>query len=172
MRARHQEDVPMEMHEIRYFLGVCETLSFRRAAERCHVTQPALTRAIQKLEAELGGLLFQRGRNQIQLTDFGRLMRPHLQEVLERTRSAQQVARSFLKLESASLTLGDVYHRAAAVRRLPQRIRARYPGIEVSLIESTPPRLSQLLLNGTLEACARKSAAAPPINSGRRGRSM
>jgi DNA-binding transcriptional LysR family regulator len=66
------------------------------------------------------------------------------------------VARSFLKLESASLTLGDVYHRAAAVRRLPQRIRARYPGIEVSLIESTPPRLSQLLLNGTLEACARK----------------
>ena len=42
------------MTEIRYFLAVCETLNFHRAAERCHVTQPALTRAVQKLEAELG----------------------------------------------------------------------------------------------------------------------
>ena len=39
----------MEMHQIRYFLAVCETLNFTRAAEQCHVTQPALTRAIQKL---------------------------------------------------------------------------------------------------------------------------
>jgi DNA-binding transcriptional LysR family regulator len=40
----------MEMHQIRYFLAVCETLNFMRAAEQCNVTQPALTRAIQKLE--------------------------------------------------------------------------------------------------------------------------
>ena len=46
----------MEMHQIRYFLAVCENLNFTRAAEQCHVTQPALTRAIQKLEDELGGL--------------------------------------------------------------------------------------------------------------------
>ncbi|MEP9386168.1 LysR family transcriptional regulator [Mesorhizobium sp. KR9-304] len=43
------------MHEVRYFLAACETLNFRKAAAQCHVTQPALTRAIQKLEAELGG---------------------------------------------------------------------------------------------------------------------
>jgi DNA-binding transcriptional LysR family regulator len=48
----------MEMHEIQYFLGVCDTLNFNRAAERCHVSHPALTRAVQKLEDELGGLLF------------------------------------------------------------------------------------------------------------------
>ena len=50
----------MEMPHIRYFLAVCETLNFTRAAEQCHVTQPALTRAVQKLEEELGGLLFRR----------------------------------------------------------------------------------------------------------------
>jgi len=41
----------MEMHQIRYFLAVSEYLNFRRAAEECHVSAPALTRAIQKLEA-------------------------------------------------------------------------------------------------------------------------
>ena len=58
----------MEMHEIRYFLAVCDTLNFTRAAERCNVSQPSLTRAIQKLEAELGGLLFRRERAATHLT--------------------------------------------------------------------------------------------------------
>ena len=48
----------MEMHQIRYLLAVCESLNFSRAAEQRSRTQPALTRAIQKLEDELGGLLF------------------------------------------------------------------------------------------------------------------
>jgi len=71
----------MEMHQIRYFLAVCETLNFTRAAENCNVTQPALTRAIQKLEDELGGLLFRRERHLTHLTDLGRLMRPQLEQV-------------------------------------------------------------------------------------------
>jgi LysR family hydrogen peroxide-inducible transcriptional activator len=106
MHDGYREGGGMEMHEIRYFLAASETLNFHRAAERCYVTQPALTRAIQKLETELGGHLFRREHNQVQLTDFGRLMRPHLEEVLGRTKNAQQVARSFLKLEAAPLTLG------------------------------------------------------------------
>ena len=40
----------MEMHQVRYFLSVCETLNFTRAAKACDVAQPSLTRAIQKLE--------------------------------------------------------------------------------------------------------------------------
>jgi DNA-binding transcriptional LysR family regulator len=52
----------MEMHQVRYFLALCEELNFTRAAERCHVTQPSLTRAIKQLEEELGGTLFHRER--------------------------------------------------------------------------------------------------------------
>lgn len=52
----------MEMHQIRYFLAVARSLNFTRAAEQCHVAQPSLTRAIQKLEDELGGLLLHRER--------------------------------------------------------------------------------------------------------------
>jgi LysR family transcriptional regulator, hydrogen peroxide-inducible genes activator len=66
----------MEMYQIRYFLAVAESLNFTRAAERCNVTQSALTRAIQKLEEELGGLLLWRVRNLTHLSDLGRLMKP------------------------------------------------------------------------------------------------
>src|SRR5919108_5328137 len=103
---RAEEDAAMEMHQIRYFLAVCETLNFTRAAEQCNVTQPALTRAIQKLEEELGGLLFRRERNLSHVTDLGRLMRPHLEHVLEETEAAKSTAKGFMKLENAPLRLG------------------------------------------------------------------
>lgn len=142
----------MEMHEVRYFLAACETLNFHKAAAQCHVTQSALTRAIQKLEAELGSHLFRRERNHVQLTDFGRLMRPHLEEVLGRSKNAQQVARSFLKLEAAPLTLG-VMCTIGPLRFVGflNDFRERHPGIEVSVIESVPSRLSELLLDGGLD---------------------
>jgi DNA-binding transcriptional LysR family regulator len=142
----------MELHQIRYFLAACDSLNFHRAAEQCHVTQPALTRAIQKLEAELGGHLFRREHSGIHLTDFGRLMRPHLEEVLGRTKSAQQAARGFLRLEAAPLTLG-VMCTIGPLRFIGflNAFRERHPGIEVSVVESVPPRLSELLLNGTLD---------------------
>jgi LysR family hydrogen peroxide-inducible transcriptional activator len=96
----------MEMHQIRYFLAVCDTLNFTRAAERCHVTQPALTRAIQKLEEEVGGQLFRRERNATHLTQLGQLIRPNLEQVLADSAAAMTTARSFLSVDNASLRLG------------------------------------------------------------------
>jgi LysR family transcriptional regulator, hydrogen peroxide-inducible genes activator len=48
----------MEMHQVRYFLAVTEELNFSRAAEKCNVSQPALSRAILQLEGELVGHSF------------------------------------------------------------------------------------------------------------------
>jgi LysR family transcriptional regulator, hydrogen peroxide-inducible genes activator len=142
----------MEMHEIKYFLAACRTLNFHRAAELSHVSQPALTRAVQKLEAELGGHLFHRERNQIRVTDFGRLMRSHLEQVLRETDTAKVAAQSFLKLEAAPLTLG-VMCTIGPLRFVGflNDFREHHPGIEVSVIENVPGRLSELLLDGTLD---------------------
>ena len=71
----------MDIHHIRYFLAVCETRNFTRAAEKCNVTQPALSRAVQQLEDEVGGLLFRRERNLTHITDLGALLRPRFQQV-------------------------------------------------------------------------------------------
>ncbi|WP_287118582.1 LysR family transcriptional regulator [Mesorhizobium sp.] len=140
------------MHEVRYFLAACETLNFHKAAVYCNVTQPALTRAIQKLEAELGSRLFSRERSQVRLTEFGRLMRPHLDEVLRRTRDAEQVARGFLSLDAASLTLG-VMCTIGPVRFVGflNAFRNDHPGIAVTVSEGVPGRLTELLLEGNLD---------------------
>ena len=72
----------MEYNQVRYFIALCRTLNFTRAAEASNITQPAFSRAIQKLEEELGGQLIYRERNLTRLTEFGRSMRPHLEAML------------------------------------------------------------------------------------------
>lgn len=142
----------MEMHEIRYFLAASRTLNFHRAAEMVHVTQPALTRAIQKLEGELGGKLFHRERNHVQLTDFGSLMRTHLEEIYQRSESAKETARNFLTLKAAPLKLG-VMCTIGPVRFVGflNTFRRAHSGISVTVIEGVPHRLTELLLQGELD---------------------
>jgi DNA-binding transcriptional LysR family regulator len=142
----------MEMHEVRYFLAVCETLNFNRAAERCHVSQPALTRAVHKLEDELGGLLFRRDKHRTRLTELGHLMRGHLAEVLSQTETAKATARRFLQLEAAPMTLG-VMCTVGPLRfiRFLNAFRHQQPGISLTLVEAVPSRLSDLLVDGTLD---------------------
>jgi DNA-binding transcriptional LysR family regulator len=65
----------MEMHQVRYFLVICEEGNFTRAAKRCGVKQPSLTRAIQRLETEFGAPLFIRTRTGATLSHLGRLVR-------------------------------------------------------------------------------------------------
>ena len=96
----------MEMHQIRYFLALSETLNFTRAAERCNVTQPTLTAAIRRLEEELGGPLFHRERNRSHLTELGRLMRPHFERIHTSTEAARSDAMDLTDLGKASLRLG------------------------------------------------------------------
>jgi LysR family transcriptional regulator, hydrogen peroxide-inducible genes activator len=142
----------MEMHQIRYFLALAEELNFTRAAERCHVTQPALTRAIQKLEEELGGLLFRRERSLTHLTDLGQLMRPHLEQVLSEAEAARSTAQSFLKLNDAPLNLG-IMCTIGPLRFIGflNRFRIDNPGIELAMIEATPDELSERLMAGKLD---------------------
>ena len=64
----------MELHQIKYFLAVARERNFTRAAQACNVSQPSLTRAIKKLESDLGGLLFERKVQGSELTELGRLV--------------------------------------------------------------------------------------------------
>lgn len=142
----------MEMHQIRYFLAVCETLNFTRAAEICHVTQPALSRAIRTLEEEVGGLMFRRERSLTHLTDLGRLMKPHLEQILREADAARSTARSFLKLDNAALNLG-VMCTIGPLRfaGFLADFHRDHPGIEIALLEGVPARLAELLAAGQLD---------------------
>lgn len=96
----------MEMQQIRYFLALATSLNFTRAAEECNVSQPALTRAIQALEAELGGALIRREGRLSHLTDLGQRMQPLMQRCYDSALTAKSIARAVIKNEVSPLALG------------------------------------------------------------------
>lgn len=151
----------MEMHQIRYFLAVCESLNFTRAAEHCHVTQPALTRAIQKLEEELDGLLFRRERRLTHLTDLGRLVRPQLEQIWRDTEVAKTTAQSFLKLEEADLTVG-IMRTIGPLRGIGflNHFQHANPGFGFTLREGVPALLSHWLREGASDLAIMAQAEA------------
>lgn len=96
----------MELYQIRYFIAVSRTLNFTKAADECNVTQPALTRAIKKLEDELGGELFRRERTNTHLTALGKAMLPLLQQSIDSANAAKQEAENYGCGEVAPLRIG------------------------------------------------------------------
>ena len=96
----------MEMHQVRYFLAMAKTLSFTRAAELCHVSQPALTTAIKKLETRLGSSLFHREGRSLLMTEFGRQMLPHLEQIVGQADAAETVAKNFRLLNQVPVRIG------------------------------------------------------------------
>ena len=142
----------MEIHQVRYFLAVCQTMNFTRAAEQCNVSQPALTRAIKKLEDELRGPLFRRERNRTHLTDLGQLMKPYLERSLRDLEAAKDVAADFHALERAPVNLGIMCTIGPArLVGLLSKIAHDYPGIELSLHEATPAELIEKMMKGDLD---------------------
>jgi DNA-binding transcriptional LysR family regulator len=153
----------MELYQIRYFLALCETLNFARAAERCGVCQPSLTRGVQKLEQELGGLLIRRERRLTHLTHLGELVRPMLEEVVCRVETAKSAAQRFLISRDRPLSLGTMP--SIGLRRIAPvlaRFGAQHPDIEMTVVEGDKPDLEKRLLDATLELAVATRLA--PIN--------
>jgi len=142
----------MEMHQIRYFLAVCRTLNFTKAAEECHVAQPSLTRAVQKLEEELGGPLFHRERANTHLTELGRLMMPHLEQTFAAAQAAKSLATSVRKGQVAPLRLAvDHSVPMKPVVDMLSALRRSIEGVEVTLGAGTRQRVIENILDGDFD---------------------
>ena len=142
----------MEMHQIRYFLALSETLNFTRAAEGCNVSQPTLTAGIKKLEEELGGPLFRRERTRSHLTDLGRLLKPHFERISASAEAVHMDAQSFRDLITASLRLGVMCTIGPTqMIGLLSRLREEIPTLEISLVEAPGDDLVARLMAGDLD---------------------
>jgi DNA-binding transcriptional LysR family regulator len=142
----------MEMHQIRYFLKVSKTLNFTRAAEQCHVAQPSLTRAIKKLEEELGGELFRREGRRTHMTDLGNAMLPLLTQSYEFAVAAKEQAESHGKSEIAYLRLGlsDSVDIGILMPALTE-IGLALPGLEFQIFRGKAEDIEKKLENGQVE---------------------
>lgn len=142
----------MEMFQVRYVLAAARVLNFTKAAALCNVSQPALTKAVSTLEAELGAQLFHREGRKILLSDFGRTLLPHLQLILNETEATRTLADNFRLLNKVPVRLG-VMSTIGPVRlsRFLAKFQADHPGVEVAVIEASAPELRSRLENAELD---------------------
>jgi LysR family hydrogen peroxide-inducible transcriptional activator len=105
----------METHQVQYFLALCEEKNFGRAARRSGIAQPSLTKAIRKLEAELGGILFHR-TPKVDLTELGRALQPYLRRIVRNVEGARREATRFNGRREATRVNGVARGSEAAFR--------------------------------------------------------
>ncbi len=142
----------MELRHLRYFVAVAETLSFSRAAQRLHLTQPALSRQVRDLEDELGCELFLRTRGKIALTAAGQTLLDHARELLAAASRAAGATLSASKRAKGRIRIGHygmlwVEHFQPALKRFCQR----HPSAQLEPVEATPAALQDALRRGELE---------------------
>jgi DNA-binding transcriptional LysR family regulator len=142
----------MEMHQIRYFLAVSETLNLTKAAERCDVAQPSLTRAIKALETELGGELIRRERNLSHLTELGQQVLPMLRQCYETATSAKLVAASIRngKVVPLSLALSHTIG-VKSFEPVLTALARTFPGLQLKLFRGSRAEVFEYLKTGTVE---------------------
>jgi LysR family hydrogen peroxide-inducible transcriptional activator len=140
----------MDLKQVRYFLVLAQTLNFTRAAEICNLTQPALTKSIQRLEEELGGPLLLRERSLTQLTTLGIEMLPLLEQIQAAAKRANEHATALKNRASSPLRIGFAPD-SPTPPFLPlfAELAARLPAFELSVAETGD--LVDGLLNGSLD---------------------
>jgi DNA-binding transcriptional LysR family regulator len=143
----------MELRHLRYFVAVAEELHFRRAAERLHVAQPAVSEQIRKLEAEVGVQLLERTQRSVALTPAGLAMLEEARRVLRQAAIAVQAAQSAGDAAAQTLRVGYLPDCVpATVPKALQRVTAGHPGLNGRLEAGPAASLVERVRDGGLDA--------------------
>jgi DNA-binding transcriptional LysR family regulator len=142
----------MELRHLRYFVAVAEEGGFSKAAVRLRVAQPALSKQIQDLEAEVGASLFVRSRQGARLTGAGEVFLDRARGILQSAQEAVAAARRVTAGEQGRISvgfIGSISHEL--LPRILQAYRRRYPDVELSLVEMSPLQQLEALRQGQLD---------------------
>ncbi len=140
------------LRQCSYLVALARTGHFGRAAERVHVTQPALSSQIAQMEAHLGGQLFERRRGEACLTPLGRTILPLAQSLIDTAQQIEEISQRGLTPLSGPLKLGVIP--TVAPYLLPSLLPAlaeAHPGLELRLKEATTSALRDDLENGAVD---------------------
>lgn len=125
----------IDLRHLRHALALAEHGHYARAADACHITQPALTRSIQSLEAALGVTLFDRRRGGVEATDFGRLLLQHAAGLDTASRELEREVQLARGLEIGELVVGvGPYGGAALVGPVLARLNQRHPKLRIRVL--------------------------------------
>ena len=144
----------MELDQLRSFVAVAEVRSFTRAASLAHLTQPAISRQIARLEGELGVRLFERYGRRVECTPDGKLLLPMAKAIVARADDATRMMREHAGMVSSRVRVGST---GTVFGHLLSPILASfiktYPKIHLDLIERDDTLLEEGVFNGELD-CA------------------
>ncbi|RJG14209.1 LysR family transcriptional regulator [Pseudomonas cavernicola] len=141
-----------DLRQLRHFVALAEHGHFARAAESVNLSQPALSRSIQALEASLGCRLLDRGPRNAVLTAYGQLVLEHARRLLGASRSLQNAVSQLGNLEAGELRLGaGPYPAARLVPRALGQFARQYPKVHVQLIIEDWRSLRERLMNEAIE---------------------
>jgi DNA-binding transcriptional LysR family regulator len=144
----------IELRHLRYFIAVAEELNFRRAAERVHIDQTPLSRAMRDLEERLGVVLFVRAPRTLQLTAAGTKLLDHARKLFVRIDRIQRAVRATDKRYREPLRIGvDDSTAQPKLADCLSRWRAVSTDIPVELTEMRTPELLAALRNEEVDAC-------------------
>ena len=143
----------MTFNELRYIVAVANEKSFGRAAQKCFVSQPALSVAIQKLEEDLGARLFERGKSEVSVTRVGERIVEQAQKVLEEVARIREIAQAGRNPLVGALKLGVIF--TVAPYLLPDLIPALHeiaPQMPLDIEENLTAELEVALKTGRIDA--------------------
>jgi DNA-binding transcriptional LysR family regulator len=143
----------MTLQQLTYFLAAVEHGSFSAAAQSLFMAQPSLSEQIRRLEAELGVPLFARAGRGLELTEAGRLLRPHAERTVAAAQEAAESVREVRDLTGGTVafgTFGSAHH--YLLGGLVEDFRTRHPNVRVRAIGQNSAEVADEVREGRLEA--------------------
>ncbi|HEY8624191.1 MAG TPA: hydrogen peroxide-inducible genes activator [Casimicrobiaceae bacterium] len=153
----------MTLNELRYIVALAQEKSFGRAAQRCFISQPALSVAIQKLEEELQTQLFERGKSEITVTPVGERIVEQAHKVLEEAARIRDIAQAGRNQLAGLFRLGAIY--TVAPYLLPDLVpalNALAPDMPLEIEENITEQLEAALKTGRVDAAIIALPFQPP----------
>jgi len=142
----------LELSELHSFLVLTNHLHFGQAAEELRVSQPALTKQIQRLEAKVGGPLLTRGYRRVALTPAGEIRRDRARSLLRESEIAEHMARLAVSGKAGLLRIGfGITSLAAGLPDILTRFRQRFPQVHVSMRDMPTPDQVEALEDGNID---------------------
>jgi DNA-binding transcriptional LysR family regulator len=154
----------MDLRQLRQFVAVAEERSFRRAAERLHVSQPPLSVAVQRLEADIGVRLLERSRQGVRLTVAGEVFLEESRRTLAHAGLSVEMAQRAATGKTGALRLSFVP--SAGIDVVPQLLRAfrqDHPDVKLILRAETTSHQLAALAEGSVDL----GIVVPPLHEGR-----
>ena len=142
----------MELRHLRYFVTAAEELNISRASARLRISQPAVSRQIKDLEAELGVELFHREKSGLRLTAPGENFLAHARDLLRRSNEAIKHMASMRQRPPAKLTVGYITPvLASTLSPALREFSRKNPDVELELREMTPGAQARALRDGKID---------------------